>query len=78
MAVRHLKRYVSWVQTVQHLIEGWGIERFEPRGICYVRGDARCATTLSRRLCIGICRIQSTNIGETRTRCVREGNTEGN
>ena len=47
MAVRHLKRYASWVQTVQHLNYkvqpcNWGIERFEPRGKCYVRGDVRC------------------------------------
>ena len=33
MAVRHLKRYVSWVQTVQQFIPmEWKIERFEPRG----------------------------------------------
>lgn len=35
MAVRHLKCYASWVQTVQHLIRDdleWEIERFEPRG----------------------------------------------
>jgi len=30
MAVRHLKRYVSWVQTVQQLNKSWEIERFEP------------------------------------------------
>jgi hypothetical protein len=33
MAVRHLKRYVSWVQTVQQLNASWEIERFESRGI---------------------------------------------
>ena len=33
MAVRHLKRYVSWVQTVQDLNESWGVEWFESRGI---------------------------------------------
>ena len=33
MAVRHLKRYVSWVQTVQQLNMSWEIERFESRGI---------------------------------------------
>jgi hypothetical protein len=39
MAVRHLKRYVSWVQTVQQLAlsrrrldRGRVIERFESRG----------------------------------------------
>jgi len=42
MAVRHLKRYASWVQTVQQLIVESVIERFEPRGKCYVRGDVWC------------------------------------
>ena len=32
LAVRQLKRYVSWVQTVQQLNMSWEIERFEPRG----------------------------------------------
>jgi len=27
MAVRHLKRYASWVQTVQHLIQGPTLNR---------------------------------------------------
>ena len=30
MAVRHLKRYASWVQTVQDLTTRWGIGRSEP------------------------------------------------
>ena len=30
MAVRHLKCYASWVQTVQRLIAESTIERFEP------------------------------------------------
>jgi hypothetical protein len=72
MAVRHLKRYASWVQTVQLIMQrlrsryGW-LHGLSPE----VRNDK------SRRSYIGIYMNKSTNIGGTQSLCVSEGNTEG-
>ena len=79
MAVRHLKRYASWVQTVQHLIRDDSngvLHGLNPRGIVrYV--ETYCAKTYLRRSRAGMHAKKSTDIGEIQSRCVREDNTKG-
>ena len=84
MAVRHLKSYVSWVQTVEHLIY-WMLDPFEPLELLLsIRKFFRLKTnknsiepTMTRRSYIGIYTKPSTNIGGTQLHYKCEGNTEG-
>ena len=74
MAVRHLKRYASWVQTVQHLIERWEIERFEPTRQLLATWRRSVRIDKLTAVAYGNMRVsKSTDIGGTRN---ATGNTD--